>query len=62
MQERQSGLKSGGAQRGGAGNFGVFSPQKTYLYILGPLNPKKMLRYNSVSKRPETSTHIGYIS
>ena len=32
-QERQSGLKSGGAQRGGAGNFGVFSPQKTYLYI-----------------------------
>ena len=32
-EERQSGLKSGGAQRGGAGNFGVFSPQKTYLYI-----------------------------
>ena len=33
-QERQSGLKSGGAQRCGAGNFGIFSPQKTYLYIL----------------------------
>ena len=29
---------------------------------LGPLNPKKMLSYNSISKRPETSTHIGYIS
>ena len=35
IQGRQSGLKSGGAQRGGAGNFGVFSPKKpTYIYIL----------------------------
>ena len=39
-QERQSGLKSGGAQRGGVGNFGVFSgdfhPKKpTYIYTFG---------------------------
>ena len=36
IQGRQSGIKRGGAQRGGAGNFGVFTPKNPELHKLRP--------------------------